>query len=1159
MKPSKLIYIAADIGHKRTRTMVDTGSSISAINTSYATTVGLNHSIKPITASCRTANNGQLVIRGVITAHITINNCVTSVNLFVIDHLCVDLLLGGDFCLKYKVGIDYDQQCLSFTLDHYRIQAKFLSSVPTSQTFAVSSSDELVLPPMSSRVVRATTTSPSMAAIFTPTLHHSHRQVVAPHAIVTVQTDHTAVLTILNPSSSTYRLPRHTTLGYLQTHEPDNCFSIHSDDDDRSNRPLSSARTSIDSSLSTECDKLISHLSRHEQISVRSILRKHSNLFDTSISSIMKTNGFYHRVPVQPHHPPIQSYPYRKSAKESTVINEQVQDMLSNHVIRPSTSPWSSPVVLIQKKDGTPRFCVDYRRLNLITERDVYPLPRIDDIIDKLAGSRYFSTLDLKAGYWQIPVAEDDKKKTAFITTDGLYEFNVLPFGLSNAPATFQRVINSVLGSLRWDITLVYLDDIIVYSPSFDTHVQHLDRVLTALHAANVRLNITKCSIARKQLDYLGFRITEHGIKPTTTNVKKTLDFPTPTSTKAAYSFVQMAQFYRRFIRDFSSIAAPLHRFKNKNVPFEWSNECQQSFDTLKQKLSQYPLLAFYDGKSPLKLKVNTDASNIGIGGVLHQMGEDGRLQPIQYVSRSLSTREQKYSTVEKECLAMVWCVTKLRPYLYGQPFTLITDHHPLCWLNKQSSKNGRLDRWSLQLQEYSFDIKHTPGPSNCVADCLSRYPNQPPDNAADELLDQLHGQVSAITTDNPNFFDVTKLASAQQHDLSIKRIFDDLCNGHTNGPYRFENNIVHRIIRRPNRALHSLPYIPQSMVSSLLHAYHNSPTSGHLGVSKTWNRIRDRYYWPGMYATIKRYVLSCGSCQRFKIRRTKPAGTLEPIEPPTGVLDLMGLDFVGPIPQSANGLKYILVCTDYLSRYAITQATADCSAETAAKFLVECVLLRFGVPKLLLTDRGSHFMSNVFEAIASRCGITHITSTAYHPQCNGLTERFNATLVNSIATYVNQQQSDWDQFLPFATFAYNTAQQSTTSIEPFTLMYGRRPVLPFDRPTAPSPISTPNDYYASLLQYLNYARTMAWRQTKKQQDIYKRSYDTGRRDLAPLRPGQLIMLQQMMPKNLKKFSPKYYGPFRVVKQSSRLNYEVQNVTGGRIEKVHVSRIRLIP
>ncbi|CAF4520247.1 unnamed protein product [Didymodactylos carnosus] len=327
--------------------------------------------------------------------------------------------------------------------------------------------------------------------------------------------------------------------------------------------------------------ELTSHLPRQQQDQILSILIKHKSVFDTSKTSIMNTNNISHRIPILPQHRPIQSYPYRKAAKETQIINEQVKEMLDNHVIRPSTSPWSAPVVIIRKKDGSPRFCVDYRKQNLITERDVYPSPRIDDIIDKLVGSQYFTTLDLKAGYWQIPIEEQDKKKTAFITPDGLFEFNVLPFGFSNAPATFQRIINSVLGVLRWDITLVYLDDIIVYSPSFANHVKHLDLILDALEKANVKLNAAKCSLARKQL---GYRIPQDGIKPTRTNVKKTIDFPTPTLTKAAYSFIQVAQFYHRFIKDFSTIAAPLNMFKNKDVKFEWT-PCKQSFNTLKQKL----------------------------------------------------------------------------------------------------------------------------------------------------------------------------------------------------------------------------------------------------------------------------------------------------------------------------------------------------------------------------------------------------------------------------------------------------------------------------------------------------------------------------------------------------------------------------------------------
>ncbi|CAM4956447.1 unnamed protein product [Rotaria socialis] len=537
----------------------------------------------------------------------------------------------------------------------------------------------------------------------------------------------------------------------------------------------------------------------------------------------------------------------------------------------------------------------------------------------------------------------------------------------------------------------------------------------------------------------------------------------------------------------------------------------------------------------------------MGIGGVLHQITPSGHLQPVQYLSRSLSKREQKYSVVEKECLAMVWCITKLRPYLYGREFTLITDHHPLCWLNKQSSKNGRLDRWSLQLQEYSFDIKHTPGSSNCVADCLSRYPIQQPDDIVEEQFELMHGPTYSVNLVNVVSFDSTRICEQQQKDTVIKQIYQQLSNGKQRQSYTLKDGLVYKIIHRPGHCILELPYIPTSMIDQLLQAYHDSPTSGHLGINKTWNKIRDRYFWPGMFKKIKHYVLSCTKCKQFKIDRTKPRGKLQPIEPPTGVLELMGLDFVGPVPQSSNGNKYILVCTDYLSRYAITQATSNCTAETAARFLVEKVILQYSVPKQLLTDRGTHFMSNVFEAIASRCGIHHITATTYHPECNGVTERFNATLVDSIGTYVNQQQSDWDDYLPYATFAYNTSKQSTLQMEPFKLMYGRDPILPFDTPSHITKLSSVNDYYDQLVRFLQQAKSSAWYNIKQQQNVYKRIYDTGRQDLSPLKPGQLVFLKQMMVKNLRKFSPKYYGPFRVIRQLGRLNYEVKHINDGHI------------
>ncbi|CAF1042195.1 unnamed protein product, partial [Didymodactylos carnosus] len=473
---------------------------------------------------------------------ILINNIRTTINAFVIDDLCTDVLLGSDYWDKYHVDISYYFKNLTIRSQHQQTRVKFEEHLNNRQIYYIKTLQDVMIPPLSAKIIQAITTAPQVTtAMFTPSSRVMNKQhVVAPHALLMINHNITAI-SLLNTTKSAKTIVKGTNLGTIEQQEDHRCCYVNpyrqikqqptsSPHYQPAHHCVSSVTSSgvgqkSTSSVTSTIAQLVSHLPTQQRQQLEPVLLKHSAVFDTSKITTINNNNVEHRIPVQPRHQPIQSYPYRKAAKETQIINEQVKEMLENHIIRPSTN---------------------YRKLNLITERDVYPLPRIDDIIDKLSDSNYFSTLDLKAGYWQISVAEGDKKKTAFVTTNGLYEFNVLPFGLSNAPSTFQRVINSVLGTLRWDIALVYLDDIIVYSPTFEKHVKHMDMVLTALEKANVKLNSVKCTLARKELDYLGYRITRAGIKPTSSNVNKTLDFPVPSTAKAAYSFVQMAQFYRR-------------------------------------------------------------------------------------------------------------------------------------------------------------------------------------------------------------------------------------------------------------------------------------------------------------------------------------------------------------------------------------------------------------------------------------------------------------------------------------------------------------------------------------------------------------------------------------------------------------------------------------
>ena len=341
--------------------------------------------------------------------------------------------------------------------------------------------------------------------------------------------------------------------------------------------------------------------------------------------------------------------------------------MVKHNIVHPSTSPWSSPVVMVRKKDNTWRFCVDYRKLNSVTHHDAYPLPRIDSTLDSLSGATYFTTLDLMSGYWQVALEEQDKEKTAFSTAQGLFEFNVMPFGLTNAPATFQRLMECVLAGLTEEQCLIYLDDIIIFSSSFQQHLQHLTNVFQALCNAGLQLKLTKCHFAQREVNYLGHIVSQEGIRPATNKVEAVSEYPTPKTVKEVKQFLGLTNYYHRFILGYAKIAEPLYKLLRKpNNKFHWDPSCQLAFDRLKQMLTTPPILAYSDFKSPFILY--TDALDTAIGGVLGQIHNDQEVV-ICYWSRQLTKSERKYSTVEREALAAVSAIKEFYPYLYGFQF----------------------------------------------------------------------------------------------------------------------------------------------------------------------------------------------------------------------------------------------------------------------------------------------------------------------------------------------------------------------------------------------------------------------------------------------------------------------------------------------------------
>ncbi|CAF1308488.1 unnamed protein product [Rotaria sordida] len=507
-----------------------------------------------------------------------------------------------------------------------------------------------------------------------------------------------------------------------------------------------------------QINKLTEHISDDKQREqILKILWKYGKLFDirrpSKIDIVLK-NAIDTGT-----HRPVHTPPYRKSNKDQETLRKETDKLLKNAIIEHSTSPWSSPVVLVKKKDGTTRFCVDYRRLNQITTKDAFPLPRIDDIYDQLTKATYFTKFDFKAGYFQVPLDKSDRPKTAFSTRDGHFQFKVLPQGLTNGPPTFQRIVNQILGPNRWKHVLAYIDDIIIYSQNFNEHLKHIEEVCSLLQEANFKLNVEKCEVARPEILFLGHVIKAGTIKPDPNNIRGLTDTREPTSAEEAFRFVKAAEYYRKFIPKFSTIAAPLHKYSpatlqqqknNKKSTFELTDEARTAFHHLKKILTTDLILDLPDDTLPFKLQ--TDASGDGIGAVLLQITANGD-RPLAYMSKKLTKTQTNWPTIEQECYAIVQAIEKWDKYLRGHEFILETDHEPLVHFTNKEQLNKRCERWRLKLAEYRFKVKHIQGKKNNMADYLSRSPVE----IAEEDIEERTQYESASTQTDLSFSSLNK------------------------------------------------------------------------------------------------------------------------------------------------------------------------------------------------------------------------------------------------------------------------------------------------------------------------------------------------------------------------------------------------------------------
>ncbi|GBO45434.1 Retrovirus-related Pol polyprotein from transposon 297 [Araneus ventricosus] len=591
-------------------------------------------------------------------------------------------------------------------------------------------------------------------------------------------------------------------------------------------------------------------LNEEQRTAVKELLQEFQNLFSTSDSDVGRCNMTQHRINIG-NHPPIKQYPRRLPLAKKEEAKRLVKEMVDNRTIEESSGPWASPIVLVQKKDGSTRFCVDYRKLNEITIKDSYPLPRIDDTLDALNGSECFSTLDLQSGYWQVEIQPEDKEKTAFTTGQGLWQFKVMPFGLCNALATFERLMETVLRGLTSEACLVYLDDIIIVGRTFQEHLNNIHKVFQRLQKANLKLSPKKCRFFRNEVSYLGHIISADGFKTDPEKTKAVVDWPRPETVHDLRSFLGLCTYYRRFVRNFSAIARPLHKLTEARSNFNWTEECEKSFNSLKQALTSSPILTY--PRTDKEFILDTDASIEGIGAVLSQkIGNEECV--IAYFSKSLGKPERNCVT-RKELLGIVKSIEHFHHYLYGRKFLLRTDHASLRWLLNFREPEGQIARWIQRLQEYDFEIQHRKGTSHGNADALSRRPVKRVTNIARMQRKSSEWkrtfppilEKKLNSEDRPSWQEIAPKSPATKRYWAL---WDSL---------HLKDGVLYRKWESDDGSSCRWQLIlPERRIQEVLRETHDSASGGHFGVMKTLSKTRERFYWDRLRADVEKWCREC-------------------------------------------------------------------------------------------------------------------------------------------------------------------------------------------------------------------------------------------------------------------------------------------------------------
>ncbi|KAL0537838.1 hypothetical protein IC582_026827 [Cucumis melo] len=873
-------------------------------------------------------------------------------------------------------------------------------------------------------------------------------------------------------------------------------------------------------------------------LSSEPVVRDYPDVFPEELPGLPPHREVEFAIELEPGTVPISRAPYRMAPAELKELKVQLQELLDKGFIRPSVSPWGAPVLFVKKKDGSMRLCIDYRELNKVTVKNRYPLPRIDDLFDQLQGATVFSKIDLRSGYHQLRIKDEDVPKTAFRSRYGHYEFIVMSFGLTNAPAVFMDLMNRVFREFLDTFVIVFIDDILIYSKTEAEHEEHLRMVLQTLRDNKLYAKFSKCEFWLKQVSFLGHVVSKAGVSVDPAKIEAVTGWTRPSTVSEVRSFLGLAGYYRRFVENFSRIATPLTQLTRKGVPFVWSKACEDSFQTLKRKLVTAPVLTVPDGSG--SFVIYSDASKKGLGCVLMQQGK-----VVAYASRQLKSHEQNYPTHDLELAAVVFALKIWRHYLYGEKIQIFIDHKSLKYFFTQKELNMRQRRWLELVKDYDCEILYHPGKANVVADALSRKVS----HSAALITQQapLHRDLERAEIAVSVGAVTMQLAQLTVQPTLRQRIID----AQSNDPYLVEKRGLAEAGQTAEFSLSSdggLLFERRLCVPSdgavkteLLSEAHSSPFSMHPGSTKMYQDLKRVYWWRNMKREVAEFVSKCLVCQQVKAPRQKPAGLLQPLSIPEWKWENVSMDFITGLPRTLRGFTVIWVVVDRLTKSAhfVPGKSTYTASKWAQLYMSEIVRLH-GVPVSIVSDRDARFTSKFWKGLQTAMGTRLDFSTAFHPQTDGQTERLNQVLEDMLRACALEFPGSWDSHLHLMEFAYNNSYQATIGMAPFEALYGkccRSPVcwdeVGEQRLMGPELVQSTNEAIQKIRSRMHTAQSR------------KKSYADVRRKDLEFEIGDKVFLKVAPMKGVLRFerkgklSPRFVGPFEILERIGPVAYRL--------------------